>query len=153
MIEHDPVRCSSDCKEFLFLKPYEGVVPKMKKPGFVSIETSYEADLLSLREKQGDRWVLRDCSFSLITEKARDIIAGCISRWQPKYKTHILSQKLAFSDAKTNDMLCWVETASKKLVDKNGISYPGCGPCAVKLNKSGVPTISVVSGHCYINSA
>lgn len=103
----------------------------MNKAGYVDIGTMYELPLDCLRSKLGHTWRLRDCSFALVSESLREMIANRVSSWQPRFEGHTLCQKLDRSHLLTDDLVCWVETPSKKLVDCNGVPYNAYGPCVV----------------------
>lgn len=146
--EHAKTDCGSDCKKFLFLKPTGGEPTKMNKAGWVDICKMYELPLECFRWKPGppdERWHLRDCSFAMIAERTRELIADRVSMWQPRCEGHVLCEKLDYSHLETDDLVCWVESPSKKLVDRNGISYTAYGPCVVTWTNSGKAIINVVS--------
>lgn len=150
--EHGPERCTQDCKEFLFLKPILGKVPNMKMPGYIGLGEVFEASLDVLRETD-HLWFLRDCSLSLITDKAIHGIADRISRWKPRYENQLLCNDLFPTCTISRGMICWGETMSKQLLDKNGTSYTGCGPCFVMHVESRTATILVVSMRGYVEGS
>lgn len=144
---HGAVECSLSCKKVLFLKPDGREVPSMNKAGYVDIRKVYELPLKGLSEQRdhGKAWRLRDCSFSLITDLARDAIASLFTSWQPRCATEMLCKKLDLKYLEEDGLICWVEATSKKLVDCNGTSYTGSGPCVVIRKSSATATICVVS--------
>lgn len=144
--EHAPTTCSTDCKDFLFLKPTEGVYTKMNVAGWVDISKLFELPLDCLRPKLGrQRWYLRDCSISLLADRAVLQIADRVARWQPRSPAHVLCQKLDPSRLQIQGLVCWVETVSRRLIDSNGISYAGYGPCILAGHNLGTAKVYDVS--------
>lgn len=144
---HHPTECSANCKKLLFLKPHGRLVPEMNKAGYLDIRKVHELPLScinSYRDPDQRIWRLRDCSFSLIADLARDAIATHFTSWQPRHETEVLCKKLDHTYLEDNGLICWVEPASKKLVDSNGTSYTGCGPCVVIQKSASVVTVCVV---------
>lgn len=149
MKPHDPVNCSADCKKFLYLKhDAMGSVPPMKHAHYLDTRKVYELPLRCLykhRHNEVTPLQLRHCSFSLITDLARDPIAVHLTSWQPRPEMEVLYHKINPARLEENGLICWVDPASKELKDENGTSYTGCGPCVVLQRSSSVVTICVVS--------
>lgn len=120
----------------------------MNKAGYFDLRNVYELPLSGLSEKRGENyesWRLRDCSFSLITDLARNAVATHLTSWQPRHETEVLCKKLDHAYLEEGGLVCWVESASKKLVDSIGTSYTGCGPFVVIQRSSPVATVCAVS--------
>lgn len=122
-------------------------IPKLNKASYIDTRAVYELPLECLNQQRdggGRAWHLRECSFALLSDMAKDAIAQRMLSWRPCHENEMLCQKLDPANLQEGTV-CWVEPISKKLTDKDGTSYEGCGPCIILKHTSEFATICVVS--------